>query len=414
MNATPADPRMAFDAASSQDLVQRKLSIDAMRKRVSGGQDKDAKLRESCEGFEAMFLQKMWEQMRKNVTKEGYLHSKDEETYQSMFDVELAGKMASAGGIGLGEMLYQQLNQRLTHASKTTGSGLGKALPITPASTAPTALDGASALSPANLYADVEEGGGMSAHPERSVLAAALADLERSRDPGTDPANTTYPMFNMATGAPLNPVADRIKEESVAQARRERPSIPLPERVSAPGKVRPSHAQGAHRATRNRKTVQAPHNAELVPAPPVRSSGDAAVNWPVTGEVSRKYGWEFNDKGNRSWNTGMDFAAPEGSPVTAPMGGKVAFVGRRDDMGQTVVLEHEGGLKSYYGNAVTSLAVGTSVPVGTQFANISAGADAGNAANRGRLHFSIRRGELALNPENVLTQGAGQKTPGRV
>ncbi|MDL2291488.1 rod-binding protein, partial [Desulfovibrio sp. OttesenSCG-928-F20] len=102
MSATyPVDPAMAVREANQSDLVRRKLDMDALRKRLGDQAGKEEKLRESCEGFEAIFLQKMWEQMRKTVPKEGYLHSKDEETYQSLFDIELCKKMASAGGIGL-------------------------------------------------------------------------------------------------------------------------------------------------------------------------------------------------------------------------------------------------------------------------------------------------------------------------
>ena len=107
MTAPLGDPGMALAAVSQQDLIQRKQSIDSLRQRLGDTQTKEEALRESCEGFESIFLQKMWEQMRKNVPKEGYLHSKDEEMYQSLFDVELCKKMTSAGGIGLADMLYE-------------------------------------------------------------------------------------------------------------------------------------------------------------------------------------------------------------------------------------------------------------------------------------------------------------------
>ena len=105
------ETRMAMDQAAQNELVQRKIQMDGLRKQLDPGKDEKAKLRESCEGFESIFIQKMWEQMRKNISKEGYLHSKDEESYQSMFDVELSKKMASAGGIGLADMMYLQLSQ---------------------------------------------------------------------------------------------------------------------------------------------------------------------------------------------------------------------------------------------------------------------------------------------------------------
>lgn len=120
MTTSPADSSLAMAAVSQQDLVQRKQNIDSLRDRLGDNKSKEQELRESCEGFESIFLQKMWEQMRKNVPKEGYLHSKDEEMYQSLFDVELSKKMTSAGGIGLADMLYEQLSQQLVNTGRTT------------------------------------------------------------------------------------------------------------------------------------------------------------------------------------------------------------------------------------------------------------------------------------------------------
>ena len=120
MTTSPADSSLAMAAVSQQDLVQRKQNIDSLRERLGDNKSKEQELRESCEGFESIFLQKMWEQMRKNVPKEGYLHSKDEEMYQSLFDVELSKKMTSAGGIGLADMLYEQLSQQLVNTGRTT------------------------------------------------------------------------------------------------------------------------------------------------------------------------------------------------------------------------------------------------------------------------------------------------------
>lgn len=115
-----SNSQLALQNATQEDPVQKKIAMDALRKRIAGEPDKEKKLREACEGFEAIFIQKVWEQMRKSVPKEGYLHSKDEETYQSMFDQELAKKMSSAGGIGLADMMYEQLSQKLGESSRST------------------------------------------------------------------------------------------------------------------------------------------------------------------------------------------------------------------------------------------------------------------------------------------------------
>ncbi len=121
-NMSPMDAGLAANAMAQQNLVQQKLQMDALQKNLSGAPDKQAKLREACEGFESVFLQKMWEQMRQNVNKSGYLHSRDEETWQGMYDQEFSKKMSSAGGIGLADMLYEQLNQRLAQSSRDASS----------------------------------------------------------------------------------------------------------------------------------------------------------------------------------------------------------------------------------------------------------------------------------------------------
>ncbi|MDK2920716.1 MAG: peptidoglycan hydrolase FlgJ [Desulfonauticus sp.] len=77
------------------------------------------KLKEVAQDFEAIFLQKIWEQMRKTVPKEGYLHSKEEDMYLSLFDIELSKIMAKSGGIGLSELIFEQLKERVQHLNSS-------------------------------------------------------------------------------------------------------------------------------------------------------------------------------------------------------------------------------------------------------------------------------------------------------
>ncbi|MBQ4132874.1 MAG: rod-binding protein [Desulfovibrionaceae bacterium] len=121
--SVPIDPRVAA-AGYSEDPIKKKLQIDELRKHIQGGENKEKQLRQACQDFEAVFIQKIWEQMRKSIPKDGYLHSRDEEMYQSMFDVEFSKKMASAGGIGLADMLYEQLNVKLGQASRATSPSM--------------------------------------------------------------------------------------------------------------------------------------------------------------------------------------------------------------------------------------------------------------------------------------------------
>lgn len=70
------------------------------------------RLKEVSQEFEAVFLQKIWEQMRKTVPKEGYLHNKEEDLYLSLFDLELSRLMAKSGGIGLSHLIFEQLKEQ--------------------------------------------------------------------------------------------------------------------------------------------------------------------------------------------------------------------------------------------------------------------------------------------------------------
>ena len=90
---------------------------------------KEKKLRESCEGFESIFIQKMWEEMRKTLPKSTLLHGKEEQFWQGMYDQELAKKMTSAGGIGLADMMYAQLSRSLVSASRNTATDASSASP---------------------------------------------------------------------------------------------------------------------------------------------------------------------------------------------------------------------------------------------------------------------------------------------
>lgn len=104
----------------TQSLQER---LRDLRSRVQPEKGLDeVKLKKACQDFEAVFIGQIWKQMRASVPKEGLLHSKEEESYLSMFDQELSVKMSQSGGIGLSDMLYANLSERLVNASRDTTS----------------------------------------------------------------------------------------------------------------------------------------------------------------------------------------------------------------------------------------------------------------------------------------------------
>ena len=70
----------------------------------------EAKLREACQDFEAVFLNHLLKSMRKTVTKSDLFgSSKEEEFFQEMMDYEVAKSISEKNSMGIADMLYKQL-----------------------------------------------------------------------------------------------------------------------------------------------------------------------------------------------------------------------------------------------------------------------------------------------------------------
>jgi len=105
-----------------QQAELRRMEQDL--KAGQGSEDRQ-ELKETCQEFESLFIQKLWSSMRKTVPQGSLLHSKAEEHYMSLFDQAFAREMSQNGGIGLGEVLLQQLQSRLEASSTHARSGGG-------------------------------------------------------------------------------------------------------------------------------------------------------------------------------------------------------------------------------------------------------------------------------------------------
>ena len=133
------------------------------------------------------------------------------------------------------------------------------------------------------------------------------------------------------------------------------------------------------------------------PAPP---RGSLAA--PVTGDISSGFGWRLDPlTGRRAWHAGVDIKAEPGESVRAARSGVVTFAGEHAELGILVVLDHGDGLRTFYGhNQELDVKPGQRVDTGTELAKAGA---SGRAAGP-HLHFEVRRGDLALNPEPLLRQ----------
>ncbi|MDR2799969.1 MAG: peptidoglycan DD-metalloendopeptidase family protein [Desulfovibrio sp.] len=505
-----SDP--AARKAAQNELVRRRLDMDALRERLAPDKSKNAKLRGACEGFEAVFLQKMWEQMRKTVPKEGFLHSKDEETYQSLFDVELCKKMASAGGVGLADMLYEQLAQQLEESGRSTTTGrYRKPLDIPPSSGLLAAKPeaGAKGREPTaeELYDPVAADAGKQAGgAEESALEAALSSLRleirgaaarewaKDRERATGSPGAVAALNNPpAQAAPDGPLADTdgpdsplgaggsaprggtdapktaertgiaasvdtgsafaphpvyapeatetvgvekpadgaeetLKRETSGAEKNAGENTPDPASASwkGPGPVfakpRPigkftrARSGGKNSSSRPAKVASpkpaaAPSAAGAQSPPSAQNSGASfAPIWPVDGQLLNRFGWTDSPEGDRRWNPGVEIAAVPGAPVRAVLPGTVVYAGPREGKGNTVVLEHKDGYRSYYGNLQqTNLRVGERVGHGAEFARLAAGSPSSQQGeNSASLFFELKKGEMAVNPESAVGQAPGR------
>lgn len=82
---------------------------------------REAEVRKACSEFESLFVYQMLKTMRNTVMKSGFLHGKAEDIYTSLFDQQISTNISQSGGIGIQEILYQELGReegrRVDHIS---------------------------------------------------------------------------------------------------------------------------------------------------------------------------------------------------------------------------------------------------------------------------------------------------------
>ncbi len=118
---------------------------------------------------------------------------------------------------------------------------------------------------------------------------------------------------------------------------------------------------------------------------------------PINGKISSKFGARSSIRSGA--HTGLDVAAPYGTPIKAISTGTVVFAGYKGSLGNLVVLSHGNGVQTYYGHCSTiTVSVGDKVSQGAVIAKVgSTGNSTGN-----HLHIEIRVNGVARNPQNYL------------
>lgn len=123
---------------------------------------------------------------------------------------------------------------------------------------------------------------------------------------------------------------------------------------------------------------------------------------PVAGaRISSPYGLRIHPVlGGLRMHTGIDYAAPSGTPIRAPSAGIVEFRGWKGGYGNTVILRHNGSMETLYAHMS---AFSTTAAPGMR---VAAGEVIGYVGSTGRstgphLHYEVRLNGQPVNPVAV-------------
>lgn len=118
---------------------------------------------------------------------------------------------------------------------------------------------------------------------------------------------------------------------------------------------------------------------------------------PITGTITSRYG--VSSRIRSSNHTGLDIAAPNGTPIKVVASGTVTHAGYQGSYGNLVKVDHGNGLETWYAHTSKMyVKVGEQVEAGEVIAAVgSTGNSTGN-----HLHLEIRINGQHVNPQNYL------------
>ncbi len=142
-----------------------------------------------------------------------------------------------------------------------------------------------------------------------------------------------------------------------------------------------------------KKAIEDAEAADNAEAPD--ATGIGKMRWPVRGRVISGYSASGGNK-----NDGIDISVPEGTPVKAAENGVVIYAGDGlKEFGNTVLVRHEDGLVTVYGNASElKVSRGQTVKRGQEIAV----SGMSGSANTPKLHFEVRKNSTPVDPTQFL------------
>jgi murein DD-endopeptidase MepM/ murein hydrolase activator NlpD len=129
-------------------------------------------------------------------------------------------------------------------------------------------------------------------------------------------------------------------------------------------------------------------------------NGTGSMIWPVNGTVTSGYGYRIHPiLGKRILHTGIDIAASSGTSIWAADGGAVIYATWVSGYGNTVAIDHGGGISTLYAHQSSmAVSVGQTVKKGQVIGYVgSTGYSTGP-----HLHFEVRVNGTPVDPMGYL------------
>jgi septal ring factor EnvC (AmiA/AmiB activator) len=149
------------------------------------------------------------------------------------------------------------------------------------------------------------------------------------------------------------------------------------------------------RLEKQRQNELARNRASGVPSgPSYLETNRGSLNWPVEGRLYSGFGLKKHEKYNTYiQNNGIDIISTPGAPVRAVAAGKVVYAERFLGYGNVVLVDHQSGFYTLYGNlSDISIATGSRVENRQQIGTV------GGTVDGPILHFEVRKGGKPVDP----------------
>jgi murein DD-endopeptidase MepM/ murein hydrolase activator NlpD len=133
--------------------------------------------------------------------------------------------------------------------------------------------------------------------------------------------------------------------------------------------------------------------------------------WPVDGRLMGSFGWRGDPfSGEQAFHKGVDISAPAGTPVRASAEGVVIHAEWGGQYGRLVVLDHGGGMQTYYAHLSRIDVIDGQV---VHLGQVIGAVGSTGRATAPHLHYEVRVGGSPVNPYKYLSRASVARTSNR-